>query len=211
MSRSSHRRRSTGAWIALTTLAVASLAGCGRGPEVEERTTAGTSWEDDNPFGAPTDDAGEEPATSGAGDEPTSELPTRTLEVSLDDFDTGSPSSDSDNTFTADPGQCLEEAEVGRPISCDGDHRAEVYYTFNLTAGDFPGDDAVRDESSSRCSSQLTAYLGGEDTDGYSVDALVPSEDSWNDSDDTEVLCLLVSDDPVEGSAFQSAADDAER
>ncbi|SJM59216.1 hypothetical protein CZ771_10820 [Actinomycetales bacterium JB111] len=199
-----------GAWIALATLATASLAGCGRGPQDDAPTTAGTSWEDENPFGAPTDDAGEQPTSGGAGDEPTGELPTRTLELTLDDFDTGSPSSDSDNVFTADPGQCLDEPEVGRPISCDGNHRAEVYYTFNLPEGDFPGDSAVRDESDSRCSSQLTAYVGGEDTSDYSVDALVPSEDSWNDSDDTEVLCLLVTADPVEGSAFQSASDDAE-
>jgi hypothetical protein len=198
-----------GAWIALATLTTASLAGCGRGLQEDEPTTAGTSWEDENPFGAPTDDAGEEATTGGAGDEPTSELPTRTLELTLDDFDTGSPSSDSDNVFTADPGQCLDEPEVGRPVSCDGNHRAEVFYTFNLTEGDFPGDSAVREQSDSRCSSQLTAYVGGEDTSDYSVDALVPSEESWNDSDDTEVICLLVTPDPVEGSAFQSAADDA--
>lgn len=195
--------RTTGRRLVVVAIAGLLVASCGRGTDdgapgagddAEDITIAPVEPE------APTEEA---PTQSDAEDE--TGMPTRVPEVSLEDFDMGDPVSGADGVFTADPGQCLTDPEPGSTISCDGAHRAEVFYTFNLPSGDYPGDDAVDDEATSQCDSQLAAYLGGEDTDGtYSVAALTPSRETWEDDDDTEVLCLLTSENDVQGSAFQS-------
>ncbi|MGO1583588.1 MAG: septum formation family protein [Actinomycetaceae bacterium] len=181
-----------------------SLASCGRSLDSEDATVESTLPESDTIAPLESETPTTEETTSGAAEVEAGQ-PTRVPDLSLADFDTGRPAADSDGVFTADPGQCLADPEPGSRISCDGEHGAEVFYTFNLDDGDYPGDDAVADEADDRCSSQLEAYLGGEDTDStYGVASLTPSEETWDDDGDTEVLCLLTTEDPDSGSAFQS-------
>ncbi|MGC5629165.1 septum formation family protein [Georgenia sp. Z1344] len=190
----------------LTAVGVVGLlvASCGRGQDADEQEAADVSEQvtiapvesESGSTEAPT-------ADDGAGEDETG-LPTRVPELELTDFDAGQPAAGSDGVFTANPGQCLAEPEPGGVISCEGAHRAEVFYTFNLPAGDYPGDDAVSDEATGQCDSQVGAYLGGDDAGTYSVSALTPSRQTWEDDGDTEVLCLLVTENPGEESAFQS-------
>lgn len=180
------------------------LAACGRDLGADDATPDPSLAESDTiaPLEPETPTSGE--PTPGTAEDETG-LPTRVPELSLADFDMGRPASGADGVFTADPGQCLADPEPGGRLSCDGEHRAEVFYTFNLDDGDYPGDDAVDDEAESRCAAQVEAYLGGADADStYGIASLTPSEQTWDDDGDTEVLCLLTTEHPESGSAFQS-------
>lgn len=204
MPRSGQTTARLGTLFAVTTIALLSAVGCGRELDAGSASPEGPLTEGDS-IGPVTSEPTTSPAPNAAPQEEATGLPTRVPELELSDFDMGSPVAGADGVFSADPGQCLAEPSPGARVSCDGQHGAEVFYTFNLQGGDYPGDGQVRDEAAAQCGAQVVAYLGGEDTESrYTVTALTPSRATWEDDGDTEVLCLLTSDGPTSGSAFQS-------
>jgi Septum formation len=104
----------------------------------------------------------------------------------------------SKSVATADVGECFERPEdLGSiedfdTVDCDEAHFGEVYETFDVEGDDFPGDEAIAQQSEERCLAAYETYVGipyEESAFGYF--SIKPSEESWNEADDREVICVL--------------------
>lgn len=134
-----------------------------------------------------------------------------------------------DNTVRDEAGQVVEAGELGafrvrvfdcingsmeglvesvEGVPCEGPHQLEVYHASNLALAEYPGEDAMVEAGEQRCLEAFEPFVGiayEESVYGFSV--LYPSEQSWEELDDREVLCMLgnVDGTPKTGSAKGSA------
>ncbi|MCY9782430.1 septum formation family protein [Nocardiopsis sp. EMB25] len=95
-----------------------------------------------------------------------------------------------DDLNTAFMSESVSEVPI---LDCSEEHDAEIFYTYDLPAGDYPGADAIGTDAGETCSGQaFTDFVGIEYTmsDIY-IDAFTPTEDGWNRLDDREVVCYL--------------------
>ncbi|WP_350351944.1 DUF2510 domain-containing protein [Microbacterium sp. A8/3-1] len=120
--------------------------------------------------------------------------------------DSPSPSPDAETTTEGDlvdwwevkVGDCLPTDQPGadvaqvRVVSCDLPHADEVYFEFDLADGEYPGDDAVLDEATSRCEEAFADFIGiayaDSELDFYPV---TPTQYTWNKVDDRVVQCSV--------------------
>jgi Septum formation len=100
-------------------------------------------------------------------------------------------------------GDCLNEAppeDASRTevadvpaVPCEQEHAGEVYHTFELDDADaYPGYDEVSSLADEECIAQFEAFVGlpyNESRLDYWT--LVPSDDTWNNLDDREVVCIV--------------------
>ena len=104
----------------------------------------------------------------------------------------------------ADPGDCIEELESGsveelEKVDCDESHVAEVFAVLDLDDGDFPGTDEVTSLAAEACLDEFEDYVGVAYNDSeYEIFPIAPSEESWNDAEDREVICLAGNPDQSE-------------
>lgn len=112
-----------------------------------------------------------------------------------------------ESAFSLEVGDCLRDAAEGVELSevplvpCDQPHDGEVYASFELPDGEYPGDDAVFTAAEEGCVARFADFVGVAYED--SVQELIylhPTRRSWALADDREVVCLIVGDDAV-GSA----------
>jgi hypothetical protein len=122
--------------------------------------------------------------------------------ASLDEFDNGEGAP---GVFTANPGECMDSIDPNPMISCDDPHDREVFYTYNIDDTEFPGEDALDENVRTECTAQFEAYVGAPlESSSFELRAMYPSEATFGQAGDTEVICLLSSAETVTGSAFQS-------
>jgi nicotinamide riboside kinase len=82
-----------------------------------------------------------------------------------------------------------------------------VYAAFNMVGADgasFPGNAVVEQAYAEGCLERFEPFVGREfATSQYDVTAVTPTEGSWTEFDDREILCLIVNVDrsPLGGSA----------
>ncbi|MEU4239710.1 septum formation family protein [Actinoplanes sp. NPDC026619] len=87
-------------------------------------------------------------------------------------------------------GECLNDLNGDlESVPCGPSHEGEVYATFDLPAGRYPGYDTVMAQSKSRCGGEIAIYLE-DSTYPAAVDYiwLYPPEDSWRQS--RTVTCI---------------------
>lgn len=116
---------------------------------------------------------------------------------------------------TAEVGDCIDNELEGQEISsfdvvdCDETHTAELYYKFDLPDGDFPGIEQISTAVQEEClGSNFEDYVG-IDFASSELDVLpvTPTEQTWDEADDREVLCFGANIDrselteSIEGSA----------
>lgn len=98
------------------------------------------------------------------------------------------------------PGTCLEvdddlppEVEKLPVIDCATEHTHEIYAIVDYTEGDvFPGLEALNAFAERTCVAEFEPYVGISIFDSQLLMTwLVPTLSSWNEEDDTEVLCVL--------------------
>jgi hypothetical protein len=107
-------------------------------------------------------------------------------------------------------GPCLRELDPGeqarsvRVAPCDEDHAAEVFSTFDLAGGDFPGEEAVGRRAEEECEERLAGREDPVDLDRYAVATVAPTAQSWENGDRV-VHCLLVTPDgtPLTGPLLE--------
>lgn len=109
-------------------------------------------------------------------------------------------------------GQCIPFMEWGDEVSelpvvaCDQPHTDEVYFIFDATDGDFPGDEALQTLATERCDAAFADYIGipyaDSELDNY---WFVPTEASWNRLTDRTIQCIAYSNDEVTESFRGSA------
>ena len=104
----------------------------------------------------------------------------------------------------ADPGDCIEELESGsveelEKVDCEESHVAEVFAVLDLENGDFPGTDEITTMSAEACLDEFEDYVGVAYNDSeYEIFPIAPSEESWEEADDREVICLAGNPDQSE-------------
>ncbi|WP_156253108.1 septum formation family protein [Pseudactinotalea terrae] len=102
---------------------------------------------------------------------------------------------------TAEVGECIVTDELGSEeiteiptVDCSEPHDAQVVGKFDLEDGDFPGLDALKTEADEGCATEFESFVGtavGESS--LQVSYIHPTEQTWDQADDREVLCFAVS------------------
>jgi hypothetical protein len=83
-------------------------------------------------------------------------------------------------------------------VPCSRPHDAEAYSAFDLPDGDFPGDEEVAAAGDERCLEDFESFIGTPfEESRYDIFTIHPSEQTWNEMDDREVVCLVI--DPEGG------------
>ena len=123
----------------------------------------------------------------------------------------------SNNVFDLEVGQCFDDpedlTEVGNVeiVDCADPHDNEVYHVFDIPGGDdapYPGSLSVSTSADDGCLAAFPGFVGIDyNSSRYVVSSLQPSEQSWNDIDDREVVCFLFDIDlaKLTGSARNTA------
>lgn len=114
-----------------------------------------------------------------------------------------------DETFALPVGSCLDDVAGGfitgdNVLDCAEPHTYEVFSSFLLDDGVFPGDEALQTEALDRCGAVFGDFVGIPYADSaldYSY--VSPTEDTWAQGD-REILCLIF--DPVAGQTTGSLA-----
>lgn len=105
-----------------------------------------------------------------------------------------------------DVGQCVngiggDTVLSVRVLPCTEPHEGEVVAVFDLPAGPFPGDRAVRTQVEDRCNDALDRYSPSAQGDpAVDLTALYPRAENWT-AGDREVVCIAV---PTSGKATGS-------
>ena len=108
-------------------------------------------------------------------------------------------------------GQCIpyidweEDVYYVPVVSCDEPHTDEVYLTFDIDDGDFPGDEEVSRIADERCIAEFETFVGHAYADSV-LDFYwsVPTQRTWR-MGDREVVCIVYSYEDVTGT-LQGAA-----
>lgn len=109
-------------------------------------------------------------------------------------------------------GDCFDDqddasVETLPVVPCDEPHDNEIYEVFDLTGSSWPGQDEVERMAAEGCLGPFADYVGTSLAES-SLEAfpITPSEQSWDEFDDRQVLCIVT--DPageIEGSVAGSA------
>lgn len=119
----------------------------------------------------------------------------------------------SSNVFELSAGTCFDDPGSGEisdvPIvECDDPHDNEVYATFDLPDGDYPGDEQVAAQADAGCEGRFADWAGISYEESRLVYShLSPTADGWDRLDDREVVCFVfdISGDQLTGT-MQSAS-----
>lgn len=106
--------------------------------------------------------------------------------------------------FVVQEGDCISLPTAGAEVaafegsSCDEPHDGEIYELFDITGFDeFPGDTVLREQADEGCLNAFEPYVGIDyQLSEFFYTFFTPSEDTWNQVDDREVICIAV---PAEG------------
>ncbi|MEZ5410974.1 MAG: septum formation family protein [Acidimicrobiales bacterium] len=90
----------------------------------------------------------------------------------------------------------VESVEEVMVVPCAEPHDFEVFHSFQLADGPYPGDDKVQDEWFKGCLAEFEAFVGTKfDESALDVSAIYPTEQTWNELEDREVLCSVTAID----------------
>jgi hypothetical protein len=94
--------------------------------------------------------------------------------------------------FGLRPGECINSAGNGLNVtvrSCATPHDAEVFATFSLPAGTWPGASAVQQDAGNGCVSRLASYLNPQlATADLTQEYVYPNRAAWR-ADERTVVC----------------------
>lgn len=94
------------------------------------------------------------------------------------------------------PSDNLVQSVEGLP--CGQSHDAEVYSLFDMATGSsaYPGDDAVSTTAEDGCLDRFHAFVGvAYEYSVLDVYYLHPTEESWDEMDDREIVCMITAYD----------------
>jgi len=112
-------------------------------------------------------------------------------------------------------GDCFQDPEVQstggvagiadvEAVPCDTPHDNEVYYLHDLSGqfSEFPGQAQIDDASSAACKAQFQAYVGqAHESSRLNYTWLSPTQETWDENDDREVVCALFDNDQLKLTA----------
>ena len=103
---------------------------------------------------------------------------------------------DKTDVFSLKVGDCGDVASFGgssvsevKLVACTEPHNGEVIYLFDMPDGAFD-EDAIWDAVKDQCIKAMDSYVGPNwDEVGLEPGGLFPSEGSWNNMHDREIVC----------------------
>lgn len=91
-----------------------------------------------------------------------------------------------------DPG---EQYTFVHPRACDDAHTYEVFFTFDVSDGEFPGQDVLDATADERCGREFASFVGVEPEESTIVyDFYRPNVGTWITEDDRNVRCFVYRD-----------------
>lgn len=113
----------------------------------------------------------------------------------------------STNVLALGVGDCLQSDVLEGDVSdvavvpCSDPHDAEVYAILGLTGEGYPGIEAVSTAAEEFCLPEFEQFVGVSYPDSeIVVYPLLPTQDSWTEQGDRDILCIAVAPEPVQGS-----------
>ncbi len=115
------------------------------------------------------------------------------------DDDSGDGGSEGDvSVFSLRVGDCfddvsLEPTEVSDvpAVSCDTPHDNEVFHVWQISGGDFPGEEPLNTQGIDGCLEPFETYVGVDYTDSrLDLFPISPTAESWEQGD-REIVCAL--------------------
>jgi hypothetical protein len=102
------------------------------------------------------------------------------------------------SVFEMSVGQCFDDQEAEEissvpTVDCAEPHDNEVFALIDYTATDvYPGQDAMTDLGTELCIDEFESYVGlSYPESDLAVFPITPTESSWNDQNDREIICAL--------------------
>ncbi|QIM16000.1 hypothetical protein G7067_05530 [Leucobacter insecticola] len=103
---------------------------------------------------------------------------------------------DKADVFALRVGDCMNESTGSTEVSsvptvpCAEAHDEEIYHSFMMKDGDFPGDSAITAESEKVCTPEFESFIGiSYDESTLDWYPFTPTAGSWGEGD-REVLCV---------------------
>lgn len=101
--------------------------------------------------------------------------------------------------FDVQIGDCYDDPILGADevteVSakpCDEPHDNEVFALFDVPLTEYPGDEAITALADEGCLERFEAFVGAPYEESViAVTHMTPSENSWRDVDDREVVCVV--------------------
>jgi hypothetical protein len=99
--------------------------------------------------------------------------------------------------FRLQVGDCFDSEADGEVqslpvVPCNEAHTGEVFHLFDLPDGEFPGTDSLAASAADGCVAAFEGYVGREFASSrFDVAYLNPTQVSWDELDDREVVCTL--------------------
>lgn len=106
-----------------------------------------------------------------------------------------------------DPDTTTDEFESVEAVPCTERHDNEAYAAFNLNGDTFPGVSAIQEQADQGCYDRFSSFVGvAYDESELDFWSMYPSEGSWDQLDDREVVCAVYNYDLTQaiGSAKNS-------
>ncbi|HSZ39208.1 MAG TPA: septum formation family protein [Trebonia sp.] len=106
------------------------------------------------------------------------------------------------SVFKLQEGECINTANGQQVtiVSCTTPHDAEVFGTFTLPAGQWPGTSAIQQEASNGCATRLTGYINPQLAISLTQTYVYPTQGDWAAGTRT-VICEVR---PLSGQLSQS-------
>ncbi|MGH8925819.1 MAG: septum formation family protein [Acidimicrobiia bacterium] len=102
------------------------------------------------------------------------------------------------SVFSLAVGTCFDDQADGEissvpEVDCSEPHDNEVFALIDYTETDtYPGTDQMSEISEDLCVAQFEGYVGLDyQSSALEVFPIYPTEESWTDEDDREIICAL--------------------
>ena len=104
------------------------------------------------------------------------------------------------DVFSIKVGDCLNDATASGTVTtapivpCSQPHDSEAYKSILMQDGDFPGEDAIKDQADQGCADAFPDFVGiSYDDSNLKISYYFPTSDSWANGD-REILCTIYDD-----------------
>ncbi|MCA0295461.1 MAG: septum formation family protein [Actinobacteria bacterium] len=101
------------------------------------------------------------------------------------------------DSYSVRVGDCLdklpsESADALPLLPCSSPHYWEAFATSTLTASDFPGNPAVKEQAQQACDAEFEPFIGlAAKKSKLDLTMLTPTRETWTQAGDREVVCLV--------------------
>ncbi|XBH20833.1 septum formation family protein [Jonesiaceae bacterium BS-20] len=116
------------------------------------------------------------------------------------------------DVFEMRVGDCLKTSALGDEVAsvpvvpCSEEHEDEIYFSFEIPDGDFPGDAEIDAAAETTCTREFSNFVGtAYEASTLDWSPFTPSAGSWSEGD-REVLCVAFDPDGLTTGSLAGAA-----